>query len=308
MRLQTPWVYFTFAAVLLAAAPEEADISKDLQGHRGARGLFPENTIESFRSAIDFGMSTLELDLHYLEKEKRFVVFHDQVVSADNSKFPYNSDLEGRFIHELTLSEVEQLDVGSITQKEFPEQVELTPRAPLLLDDLVDFIETIDPTIGFNIELKLSEPQIQSINLSEAVQLLVQTILSAGIQDRTVIQSFYHPFLVEVKRAYPSQVISALFSPTRFQGLQMLIGLPANRPKLIEKSLEIGAEIISPHHLYCSEDFVSDCHEQGLIVIPWTVNEPDRMIELFRNGVDGIISDYPDRLAASYQQWKNSSN
>jgi glycerophosphoryl diester phosphodiesterase len=279
----------------------------DLQGHRGARGLFPENTLAAFHYALDQGMTTLELDLHYLENAGQFVLFHDHVITAENARTAEESALVGRQVHTLTLDELETIDVGSFIREDFPQQKPQSPQRPLLLREFLDAIRKKDNSVRFNIELKLSETQQHTADLPIIATRLLDTIAEYQIEAKTTIQSFYHPFLLEAKTLAPDQTISALFSPSRWQGLQMWLGLPANRKEILQKTIDLGAEILSPHHYYCSSDFLDECHQHGIKVIPWTVNDPKRMQQLFDRGVDGIISDYPNLLKEAYILWKPSS-
>jgi glycerophosphoryl diester phosphodiesterase len=124
--------------------------------------------------------------------------------------------------------------------------------------------------------------------------------------ERTTVQSFALEALPMVKKLNPKLKTSALFKPSYFQGFLMAIGLDSNRAEIIQKTEKAGADYISPHYRYISPSFVQTCHKKNIRVIPWTVNEEETMLTLLDYGVDGIISDYPNRLFKVYQEWSSS--
>lgn len=284
----------------------------DMQGHRGARGLFPENTLRAFEAAVENGMTTIELDVHFT-KDGAFIVFHDNQLNEQNCKIGSNTILESMWVHELTVSQLKTIDVGSVSNLKFEKQIKLPPTPPLTLQELFISVSqkaTGDPRYGkirFNIELKIADSALPETDLKKVAEKLLKTIKDFELGSRSTIQSFHIPFIKTVKTIDPSILTSALFSPTQSQGLQMKLGLSANQMDILQETLEASADTISPHYLYCSKAFVITCHSHGLKVIPWTVNEVEQMIKLLVNGVDGIISDYPDLLQSTYQKWKETS-
>ena len=283
----------------------------DLQGHRGARGLYPENTLAAFDAAVHYGMTTLELDLHYTA-DNQFVVFHDDRLTEENCKLPTDRELPSMELHELTLEQIQSVDIGSLRNPKFPDQTLLPPTTPLSFRELMEAIQVRakkNPTyreIRFNIELKVSEESIKRLDFTKVAHEMVAMLDEYGVRPRSTIQSFHIPFIAIVEKEVGDIRTSALFSPTRFQGLRLKLGLNANSKKIIRQALEAKADIISPHYLYASKSFIAWCHDKGLQVIPWTVNDSKTTLQLFRNGVDGIISDYPNRLAQTYHEWSNS--
>ncbi len=155
--------------------------------------------------------------------------------------------------------------------------------------------------LKFNIETKFpddSNSQIPIGKVKEHVNLLVQAIENAKVTDRTTIQSYYLPALTIVKEINPKLKTSALFTHTYFQGAMMKLGFGnGTRQDALQKSLEVKADIISPYFLYVTKEFVQKIHSHKISVIPWTVNDVEDMKKLIDAGIDGIISDYPDRLA-----------
>ena len=283
----------------------------DLQGHRGARGLYPENTLAAFDAAVRYGMTTLELDLHYTA-DQRFVVFHDDELSEENCVLPTDRELPSMVLHELTLEQIQSVDVGSPRNPKFPKQTLLPPTPPLAFREFLEAIRSRSQEqaeyrgVRFNIELKLAPESVEQIDLVQVAHQLVAILDEYGIRSCSTIQSFHIPFIAIVEKEIGDIRTSALFSPSRFQGLQLKLGMSANSDKIIRQALEAKADILSPHFLYASKSFIERCHEHGLEVIPWTVNDPKIILQLFQNGIDGIISDYPDLLAQTYQDWKKS--
>ena len=302
---------FSVLSILLMMSAHGQKPALDLQGHRGARGLYPENTLAAFDAAVYYGMTTLELDLHYTV-DNQFVVFHDDRFTERNCKLPPDRELPSMELHELTLEQIQSVDVGSLRNPDFPDQTLLPPTAPLSFRELMEAMKVRaekNPAyqkIRFNIELKVSEASVEQLDFVKVAHEMVAILDEYGVRSRSTIQSFYIPFIAIMENEVGEIQTSALFSPTRFQGLRLKLGLGANSKKIMRQALEAKADIVSPHYLYASKSFIARCHDKGLQVIPWTVNDPKTTLQLFRNGVDGIISDYPNRLAQAYHEWSKS--
>ena len=287
----------------------------DLQGHRGARGLRPENTWPSFRTAIDFQMTTLELDT-VLTKDGAVIIHHDIETNPEICRNLDGTPIQKKSIYELTLSELKMLDCGSLKNSKFPEQVPV-PGTPLLtIEEFFRLVAQEEgnrkkkglPPLRFNIETKFPDPE--KINES-TVNALVKTLVSAIERAKTVevstIQSFYLPVLPLVKSLNPRIQTSALFAPTRPQGLWMILGGGSGyRRGILDQASRFQADIISPYYLYVNSEFMHLARERRLRVIPWTVNDKQEMRRLISLGVDGIITDYPDRLLDVVHDLKKS--
>ncbi len=205
----------------------------DLQGHRGARGLRPENSIPAFKSCIEQKMNTIELDTN-LTKDKKLIVYHDSSINSKLCIDEKENPAPALPIKELTVADLKKLDCGAIQNKKFPRQVTEKNTQLITLSEFFDFITEYEkkfPTnnpLQFNIETKLGEDDSPAEAL-EAARIMVQTIESAGMVHRTTVQSFFLAVLPEVKRLNPKIKTSALFEPTRFKELKMLMGLNADR-------------------------------------------------------------------------------
>lgn len=275
----------------------------DTQGHRGARGLKPENTIPAFETAMQYGMRTIELDT-VVTKDKKLIVHHD---TETNPVICRNSDgtaIVSRKISELTVSELKNLDCGSLVNPKFPEQKAVPGTKLSTLDEFFQSVKDyekknkVKTPFLFNVETKFDKNPTEE-QTKEFAALMTEYIRKAGVVDRTAVQSFHLPVLPEVRKIEPKLKLSALVEPGYFGGLRMYLGLGAGvRKSAILAAEELKVDVLSPYHLYVTEEFVREAHKRKIQVIPWTVNETDLMKSLLEKGVDGIISDYPDRLSS----------
>ncbi len=288
--------------------PEKTGI--DLQGHRGARGLFPENTIPAFQYAIEHKMTTLELDTN-LTKDGNLIVYHDSIINPDLCLDSKGNPAQSTRILDMTLENIKELDCGSLINEKFPEQTQVPGTKLISLPEFFDFVKQYEarhpdiPKLHFNIETKFEASPNQEY-LEKFATLMVKFIEDADVVDRTTVQSFVLEVLPMIKKRNPKLKTSALFQPSRVQGVLMMLGLNSIRTEIIEKAENVEADIISPYHLYANPFFIQTCHQKNIRVIPWTVNEKKKILTLLNNGVDGIISDYPNRLFTVYQEWFNS--
>ncbi|MBW0433441.1 glycerophosphodiester phosphodiesterase [Leptospira yasudae] len=301
-------VLFYAAATSCSSAPivnKPLDGILDLQGHRGARGLKPENTWPAFEEAIRYGMTTLELDT-VLTKDKKIVIHHDSETNPTICQKKDRTPISSVSLYDLTLAELKQLDCGTKKNPKYPEQVSVPGTELITIEEFFALVANAEkknpnrPKLKFNIETKFpndDKAQLPMEKVRDHVTLLVKAIEDAKVADRTTIQSFYIQALPIVKEKNPKIKTSALFSLTYFQGALMKLGFGNSiRENALKKTIEVKADIISPYFLYVTETFVQEAHSHKISVIPWTVNEPDEMRKLIDAGVDGIISDYPDRL------------
>lgn len=280
---------FLFALAMLPMI-SQAQFSYDLQGHRGARGLMPENTIPAMIKALDLGVTTLELDLA-VTKDGEIIVSHEpymnplicltregkEILGGDRS---YN-------IYQMTFDEVKQYDSGSKFHVGFSQQVKFHVTKPRL-KDLFDVVEkyVIDhnlPKPYYNIEIKSSiegddEYHPSPAEFSDMVYGLIDSSIS---WDRVNIQSFDFRVLKYYNQKYPDVTLAMLITDARKSQEQL-------------KELGFQPQIYSPYFVALTKDVVSDLKEKGMKVIPWTVNTTEQMQNLLDMGVDGIITDFPN--------------
>jgi glycerophosphoryl diester phosphodiesterase len=297
-------------AVLLATVPAAAF---DLQGHRGARGLAPENTLPAFAAALSLGVSTLELDLG-VTRDGIAVVAHDRRLNPDITKGPDGTWLAhpAPRVRDLTLGEIRLYDVGAIRPdsdyaRTFAGQKAVPGTRMPALDAVFDLVRRSgNAVVRFNIETKLS-PLFADETLppEEFARVAIASIDRNGVRARTTLQSFDWRTLAVAAREAPDLARAYLTlergngdNVWKGRGLSPWTGLDAathgnSTPRLVKAA---GGTIWSPFFRDLTDAAYAEAKELGLTVIPWTVNEPADMARLVDLGVDGLISDYPDRL------------
>lgn len=275
----------------------------DFQGHRGARGLAPENTWPAFQTSLQYDVDTLELDIH-VTKDKQLIIHHDHKVNSDICQFSNEKSIPEKRIRFWTLDELKNLDCGSKKNPRFPDQ-KLYPGTSLItLDELFEKIREYEKKhpakkkVFFNIETKIENGIDTEKDKEEFAELLVRSIHDSGMIERSTIQSFDLEILPFIKNYNPNLKTAALFSPGYWKGFWLKTGiLNSERKRIIEKAAQVHADIISPHYVYINKEFIKLANEKKLRVIPWTVNDKKTMIRLIRLKIDGMITDYPNRFS-----------
>ncbi|MPV38903.1 glycerophosphodiester phosphodiesterase family protein [Georgenia subflava] len=292
----------------------------EVTGHRGARGHVVENTVASFVRAVELGATTLELDVQ-VTADDQVVVWHDPVllpgkcldtapaVPADPA-FAY----VGRNLVELTTDQLSTVDVGSRTQAEFPLQ-EARPGARIpLLTEVLRTVREVSPDVWFLVELKLdpTRPEL-GVGPAEMVRAVLAAVTAAGAEHRVVLQSFDWRAVAEAGRQAPDLPRAAL----AVDGLSFSPGSPwlgqirfeDHGGDLVSAAAALGVGAITPawatpygatsttegFRLVSDHAFVERAHAAGLAVVPWTVNDEADLELVVGAGVDGVITDYPDR-------------
>ena len=269
------------------------DIQFDTQGHRGCRGLMPENTIPAMINALDLGVTTLEMDA-VITKDNKVVMSHEpffnhEITSKPDGSYVTESEEKSLNIFLMTYDEVKKYDVGIKPHPRFPKQKKMNVVKPLL-SDLLDSVQNYvaihkRPLPYFNIETKTT-PATDNVYHPEPakfVETLMSVIKEKRIQERVIIQSFDLRTLQYLHDKYPSVKTAMLIEDYDKRGLKDQL-----------KALGFLPTIYSPEYSLVTEDLVKSCHGQKIKVIPWTVNDKVTMDKLKALGVDGIISDYPD--------------
>jgi glycerophosphoryl diester phosphodiesterase len=248
-------------------------------------------------------MTLLEADVHIL-LDNTLLIYHDYYLNPDICLNGIRKPVKEKLLTSLTYSNVKNLDCGSLPHPDFPFQKTVKNTSPPLLSDLFEFVLSHEKTnlsdnglINFLIELKFNPETRTSEEIKKSVKLVVREIEKYHLTNRCIIQSFTRDALAEVKKINPNLKTSALFSPSYRKVVKLVTGRGAKiRKQIIQKTLDIGADIIAPHYLYVNSRFIRDCHKRELEVYIWTVNDEEDMSDLLKIGVDGIITDYPDRL------------
>jgi glycerophosphoryl diester phosphodiesterase len=298
-------------AILTAAAVTSQAAAFDLQAHRGARGLAPENTLPAFARALTIGVTTLELDCG-LTEDGVVVVAHDRRLNPDIVRGPDGRWLAGqtRTIRELSFHELQRFDVGRLRpgsdySKRFPEQRRMDGvRIPRLADVFALARRAHNDEVRFNIETKLSPlAPGETADPGTFARAVIQAVRAGGVERRTTIQSFDWRTLAVVQREAPE--IASAYLTSDADTLRESGGTASpwtnglrladhgSAPKMVKAA---GGAVWSPNYRDLTEALVKEAHGLGLAVLPWTVNDPSDMERLIDWGVDGVITDYPDRL------------
>lgn len=293
--------YLFFLLIIFTNVDAQTDNSKpiyipkfDLQGHRGARGMKPENTIPAFIAALDTGATTIELDLA-ITKDKQIVVSHEPWMAASlcfkADGTPIAQKEEKKFnIFQMTYDQVKEFDCGSKRNEKFPEQEKIKVSKPLLADVIVaveDHIRNYTQyEVDYNIEIKSSSEGDNKFHpvpseFSDMVYNLIDQYLP---WERIVIQSFDFRVLKYWREKYPEVRLAALVENTK-----------SVRSNL--NDLGFNPSVYSPYFQLISKGDIEYLHQQKIRVIPWTVNEIEDIKKMRQLGVDGLITDYPNRAA-----------
>ncbi len=287
----------------------------DLQGHRGARGLMPENTLPAFAAALSLGVTTLELDAG-ITSDGTVVIAHDRNLNTDIARAADGSYVPspGPAIRSLSLSEVGTYDVGvlrpgSSYARQFAGQKRIAgTRIPTLAEVAALVRKSGNTTVRFNIETKLSPAAPdQTADPETFAGTLVAALRAEGLAGRTAIQSFDWRTLKAVQRMAPEIPTVCLtiargandnVQAGRAGASPWLAGLDVDAfggsvPKLVKAA---GCAVWSPFFRDLTAEALAESKSLDLGVVVWTVNDPADMARLIDMGVDGIITDYPDRL------------
>lgn len=284
--------YFYLLLLCMITSCNQSNADFDLQGHRGAAGLMPENSVPSFLKAIDLGVNTVEFDV-VISADDQVVISHEpwfrrEICSTPEGKLITRNTEMDYNIFELTYEEIKLFDCGSHGNPDHPEQERIAVSKPLMLEAIHEmelYVQenNLDP-VNYSIEIK-SRPEWDS-NMhpkpGEFVQLVYDELLKLNITDRVIIQSFDVRALQKLRSLDPTVTQSFLVSLNRFkqENLALLGYVP---------------EIYSPHYRLVNTQLIERSRELGMKVIPWTVNDPGEMKRLIEMGVDGLITDYPNR-------------
>jgi glycerophosphoryl diester phosphodiesterase len=288
----------------------------EVQGHRGARGLAPENTLPAFARALEIGVDTLELDTA-VTRDGVVVVAHDPLLNPDIVRGPDGQYVAkpGPAIHALSFEELQRYDVGRLKAdtayaKRYPEQQAVDGTRVPRLSDVFDLARRRgDRWVRFNIEVKTDPAKPAETLPPEAfARALVDEVRRHGMASRTTIQSFDWRALKAVQAIAPGIPTVYLTAQTRtYNTIEGENGAPSawtagyrlsehgSVPKMVKAA---GGRIWSPNANDLDEAKLREAHALGLRVIVWTVNDPVQIRKMLDLGVDGIISDRPDLVKA----------
>ncbi len=309
---------FASAVLLALAAATTAAQAFDLQGHRGARGLAPENTLAAFRTAMAIGVDTLELDVH-LSADGIPMVTHDPALNRDITRTEQGDWLPGPgpLVKSLTADQlrtryrVERARPDSPVAKNFPDQRPSEGERMPTLQQVLGLMRTPGAqSLRANIEIKLDPRNPDHTPpLETVVRTVLDVIRGAEAERRVTIQGFdwrVQQLVQKLAPDIPTAYLSAqrpsfdtISDGTWTAGFDLKTH--GSVPKMVKAA---GGVIWSPNFNDLTPALVTEAHQLGLEVLPWTVNNPADMARLMDWGVDGLITDYPDRARQVMQERK----
>ncbi|MEQ1646801.1 MAG: glycerophosphodiester phosphodiesterase family protein [Pyrinomonadaceae bacterium] len=293
-------IFLTLSLLLLSASVfAQTPRPFSIEGHRGARGYVPENTIPSFKKALEQGSDTLELDV-VITKDGKVVVSHEAWFSSlisldkDGNRIAPDRQRENN-IYKMTYDEVKLFDVGSIGHKDFPLQEKMKVVKPLLKDVFTEIAKFVKANKlaapRYNVEIKtegVAGDDVFHPKMDLLARMVYDEIKNGKMLKHVIVQSFDVRVLQEVRKIDSKLPLALLVS---------------NKDG-IEKNLErLGfvPDTYSPHYMLVDAALVGACRAKGLKIIPWTVNEVADLERMKSFDLDGIITDYPDRAVKVFK-------
>jgi glycerophosphoryl diester phosphodiesterase len=288
-----------FTLLFAVSAFGQTPATFSIEGHRGARGLSPENTIPSFIKALEHGADTLELDV-VVSRDNKLVVSHEpwfsSVISLDKNGKPIPADKQKEHnIYKMDYSEIKKYDVGSIGNKDFPEQQKMKIYKPLLGEVFKEIGKYIQKNklqpVRYNIEIKSNPEGDNTFHPIPAVfaKMVYDEVSAHKLEKNVIVQSFDIRPLQELNRL----------------PLKLALALLVSNKDGIEKNLEkLGflPDTYSPHFSLIDEPTVQYARRKGMKIIPWTINEITDMEKMKKFNLDGIITDYPNRALQVFRK------
>lgn len=279
-----------------SSAPQKEVLEKskrdfDIQGHRGCRGLMPENTVQGFIEALKIGVRTLELDV-VVSADGQLVVSHEPFMSPEICTKPDGSFIDSAHqfnLFEMNYAEIEKFDCGKKLHPRFPDQRKMSATKPLL-SVVIDRVEKYVmwnnlKGVSYNIETKSSPEGDNKTNPTPEIFALklYDLLKQKNVLKRSIIQSFDNRTLKVIHR-----IDSTIRTALLLEGDSIDVQAELNK-------LGFNPTIVSPDFHLVDSSMVATLHATDIKIIPWTVNEVEDMQRMYSFGVDGLISDYPDR-------------
>nr|WP_082856024.1 glycerophosphodiester phosphodiesterase family protein [Mucilaginibacter sp. L294] len=264
-------------------------------GHRGTRGMMPENTIPAMYKAIDYGVNTIEFDVH-VTKDGKVIVYHDDSFDPNYTLMPDGSEIDPKardkyLFYQMDYADIKPFIIGTKKYPAFPQQQLLATYTPLL-SEFVDSVEHYTkannlPEVYYLLEIK-SDVKTDGVNqpVPEVfVKKVMDVLQPKKLGQRLIIQSFDKRPLKVMHQKYPGVATGFLTGDNK-------IGFEQNLT-------ELGyiPEFYNPHYGMVNELLVKQCHDKKMLICPWTVDDKAEMKRLTGLKVDGIITDYPNYLS-----------
>ena len=288
MRYYLQFLIFVLYLLFMMVSCNHNKTAFDVQGHRGCRGLMPENSLPAFKKAIDLGVTTLELDIA-VTKDQQLIITHEPFVNPlicithDGRTIPDSLD-QAYNIYQMSYEAIKNFDCGSKKLQDFPNQKKLKTHKPLL-KELFDLVHHLNADVKFNIELK-SKPEYYGKYTpfpKPYVALVKNEIEASGFANKISLQSFDLAILEEVNQQIPNTTIVLLVDENASIAARL-------------HQLSFKPDVISPYFKLLNKENISYYQGLNYEIIPWTVNKKEDMNQLISWGVNGIITDYPNLL------------
>lgn len=263
----------------------------EVQGHRGARTFRPENTLAGFKYALENKIEVLEMDLSYT-KDQVLILNHDETINPTICLDPKGKKIEQPlYIHEMTVSEIQKYDCGSLINPRFPKQVPSPKEKLPTFEEVLSLVNTYEKSQNtkykLNVEIKVHNDYIKK-NTPRMVKELIAAVKKHKIYDRTVLQSF-DINVIDQARVQDSKIKTSFLIEKPMDEILTTLNLKTTSD-LIKK---YKFNILSPNFKLMTKPQVKELQAQGIQVIPWTVNEVKDWQSVVEMEVDGIISDDP---------------
>jgi len=303
-KIKTYTLFFVIALIITACASDSKMKNIEIQGHRGARGYAPENTLPSFLKALELGVDVLELDV-VISADNQVIVSHEpwfnhKICTKPDGTASTIEEEDGIKILDLTSAQIKQYDCGKRGNPDYPEQVQIAATKPLLNEVFTTIEKRVkdgkNAEIKYNIEIK-SRPIWDGVFTpppAKFTRLVYDEVVKVGLKERVCIQSFDVRTLQEIHKIDASVTTALLISNN--DGIDQNI-----------KALGFTPTIYSPNHFLLNAEEIRKLRDKNIRVIPWTVNEKLHIRRLIEWGVDGIISDYPDRVNEVLNEMQHDS-
>jgi len=292
----------------------------ELQGHRGARGVLPENSLPSFEHAIAVGANCLELDIA-MSRDKQLVITHDLRLNPDIVRQGKDWITQSVLVKDLTVAQLKTYDIGRLKSgsryaARFPQQKSIDGLKIPLLSELLNHPQIqSSKTVCLDIEIKTT-PAEQDATFAPALiaDALVQLVVKSGLRSRIRVRSFDWRSLLHLTRIAPDIPLAFLTAKQHWLN-NLEVGAAGKSPWLAGIDIDdfggsapkvikyLNGNVWAPYHRDLTAEELKSAQDLGLRVIVWTVNDEIEMRRLLEMGVDGITTDYPEVARRVIDEW-----
>lgn len=258
----------------------------EIHGHRGARAIYPENSILAFDYAMGVGVDALEMDLN-MTKDKNLVINHDRTINTELCKNGASLPIK-----DLTLLQIKEYDCGEIQNKNFKHQHTQSQKIPTFIE-LLEWLNNSKHlnknTVKLNVEIKTEKDLDTDSEVIEFANNLINILNKYNIKNRIIIQSLDERALKAVKDIDKSIKLSLLIEDPKID--------------MIKLAQKLNVDIISPEYILINNELVQQMHDNGFKVLPWTINSTHILQKMIDMNVDGVISDNPKEMIDYIKQY-----